>query len=45
LAEPGAASINHQLWQRRSYPSNVFTEEKRREKLNYMHNNPVSAAS
>jgi len=29
------------LWQRRFHPFNVFTEEKRREKLNYMHNNPV----
>ena len=29
------------LWNRRFHPFNVHTEEKRREKLNYMHNNPV----
>jgi len=29
------------LWNRRFHPFNVFTEAKRREKLNYMHNNPV----
>jgi REP element-mobilizing transposase RayT len=29
------------LWQRRFHPFNVYSEEKRREKLNYMHNNPV----
>jgi hypothetical protein len=29
------------LWNRRFHPFNVYTEEKRREKLNYMHNNPV----
>ena len=29
------------VWQRRSFPFNIYTEEKRREKLNYMHNNPV----
>ncbi len=28
-------------WQRRFYPFNVFSEKKRQEKLNYMHNNPV----
>ena len=32
---------HYRLWQRRFYPFNVFTEEKRREKLNYMHNNLV----
>jgi hypothetical protein len=29
------------LWNRRFHPFNVYTEEKRREKLDYMHNNPV----
>jgi putative transposase len=32
---------HHRLWQRRFYPFNVYSEMKRREKLNYMHNNPV----
>ncbi|MGA2350337.1 MAG: transposase [Terracidiphilus sp.] len=30
-----------QFWQRRYYDFNVFTEEKRVEKLRYMHRNPV----
>jgi hypothetical protein len=29
------------LWQRCFHPFNVYSEEKLREKLNYMHNNPV----
>ena len=29
------------LWQRRFHPFNVYSEEKRREKLNSMHNNPL----
>ncbi len=29
------------LWQRRYHPFNVYSEGKRREKLNYMHNNPA----
>jgi putative transposase len=32
---------HYRLWQRRFYPFNVSSEEKRREKLNYMHGNPV----
>jgi putative transposase len=32
---------HYQLWQRRSYPFNVYSEKKRLEKLDYMHNNPV----
>jgi putative transposase len=32
---------HYRLWQRRFHPLNVFTEKKRQEKLNYMHNNPV----
>ena len=31
----------YRLWQRRYVPFNVFTEKKRIEKLNYMHNNPA----
>ena len=31
----------YRLWQRRYVPFNVFTEKKRIEKINYMHNNPV----
>jgi putative transposase len=30
------------FWQRRYYDFNVFTEEKRIEKLRYMHRNPVT---
>ncbi len=30
-----------QFWQRRYYDFNVFTEDKRTEKLRYMHRNPV----
>jgi len=29
------------LWNRRFHPFDVYSEEKRLEKLNYMHNNPV----
>jgi putative transposase len=29
------------VWQRRFYDLNVWSEKKRREKINYMHNNPV----
>jgi putative transposase len=29
------------LWNRRFHPFDVYSDEKRREKLNYMHNNPV----
>jgi putative transposase len=32
---------HHRLWERRFYPLNVYSEKKRLEKLNYMHNNPV----
>jgi putative transposase len=32
---------HYRLWQRRFFPFNVHSEEKRREKLEYMHNNPV----
>jgi REP element-mobilizing transposase RayT len=33
----------HRLWQRRYVPFNVFTHKKQMEKLDYMHNNPVTA--
>ena len=33
----------HRLWQRRYVPFNVFTHKKHMEKLDYMHNNPVTA--
>jgi len=29
------------VWQRRFYPFGIYSEEKRLEKLNYMHANPV----
>ena len=32
---------SYRLWQRRYVPFNVFTEKKRIEQLNYMHNNPA----
>jgi REP element-mobilizing transposase RayT len=38
-------SVHHHahylVWQRRFYDMNVWSEKKRLEKLNYMHNNPV----
>ena len=33
---------HYRLWQRRFYPFNVFSEKKFQEKLDYMHNNPVT---
>ena len=36
-ASPGP----HRVWQRRFYDLNIWSEKKRREKLDYMHNNPV----
>jgi REP-associated tyrosine transposase len=32
----------YRVWQRRFYPFNVYSEKKRLEKLDYMHNNPVT---
>ena len=32
---------HYRVWQRRFYPFNVYSEKKRLEKLDYMHNNPV----
>ena len=33
----------YRVWQRRYVPFNVFTHKKQMEKLDYMHNNPVTA--
>ena len=33
----------YRLWQRRYVPFNVFTHKKHMQKLDYMHNNPVTA--
>ena len=32
---------HHRVWQRGCYDMNIWSEKKRLEKLNYMHNNPV----
>jgi len=34
-------TLRHRLWNRRFHPFNVYTEKKRREKRNYLHNNPA----
>ena len=31
----------HRVWERRYYPFNVYSDQKMREKLDYMHANPV----
>jgi hypothetical protein len=41
LPPPVHDESHFRLWNRRFHPFNVYTEEKRREKLNYMRNNPV----
>ena len=33
---------HHRVWQRRFYPYGIYSEKKEREKLDYMHNNPVT---
>jgi len=35
------SKAHYRLWQRRFVPFNVYTEKKRLQKLDYMHNNPV----
>ena len=35
------SECRYRVWQRRFYPFNVYSEKKRLEKLDYMHNNPV----
>ncbi len=32
---------HYRMWQRRFYDMNIWSDQKRLEKLNYMHNNPV----
>jgi putative transposase len=41
LAPPESERELPQFWQARFYDFNVFTERKKREKLEYMHGNPV----
>jgi putative transposase len=41
VPQPKAAGAP-QFWQRRFYDFNVYSAEKRREKLEYMHRNPVT---
>ena len=36
------AEANGRVWQRRFYDMNIWTEKKQLEKLDYMHNNPVT---
>jgi len=36
------SDAQYRFWQRRFYPFNVYSEKKHLEKLDYMHNNPVS---
>ena len=39
---PSVHSDSHyRVWQRRFYPFSIYSEKKRLEKLNHMHNNPV----
>ncbi|MCL5669978.1 MAG: transposase [Acidobacteria bacterium] len=33
---------HHRVWQRRFYPYGIYTENKQSEKLDYIHNNPVT---
>jgi len=35
------SQARHRVWERRYYPFNVYSEQKLREKLDYMHANPV----
>lgn len=43
FSPPGTARrpFTHLVWKRRFYDLNVWSEKKRLEKLDYMHNNPV----
>ena len=36
------SDARYRLWQPRFYPFNVYSEKKYREKMDYMHNNPVT---
>jgi REP element-mobilizing transposase RayT len=42
LAFPAQAENPHSFWQARFYDFNVYTNGKKREKLEYMHKNPVT---
>jgi putative transposase len=39
---PPRSSVQHHVWQKRFYDFNVWTEEKRIEKLRYINRNPVT---
>ncbi len=41
LRFPGDLGTHRRFWQRRYYDFNVYSEKKLREKLDYMHGNPV----
>jgi hypothetical protein len=38
---PGDTELHRRFWQRRYYDSNIYTRPKLREKLDYIHANPV----
>jgi len=42
LPRPELADTLPQFWQARFYDFNVYSDKKRREKLDYMHRNPVT---
>jgi putative transposase len=42
LGDQRTAEKAQPFWQARFYDFNVFTEKKKREKLEYMHSNPVT---
>jgi len=41
---PSDSDSCSRVWQRRLYPYGVYSDRKRLEKLNHMHNNPVKRA-
>ena len=41
VTKPRTKGQEHQVWQKSFYDFNIYTEKKLREKLDYMHNNPV----
>ena len=42
VAKPRTKGQEHQVWQESFYDFNVYSDKKLREKLTYMHNNPVA---
>ena len=42
VVSPRARGQGHQVWQESFYDFNVYTERKLREKLDYMHRNPIT---